>query len=147
MSSSSRSARIGGLRGRLGVLRVERRSIESSHRPPGEPSGPGFIAFLISTCGLLTKHSVDGSIHFICMDWRHTVELLAAGSQVYSELKNISVWVKNNAGMGSLYRSQHEFVLVYKSGTAPHTNNIALGKYGRHRTNVCYDGASTQARK
>jgi DNA modification methylase len=114
----------------------------------GELSSPDFIAFLLSICGLLAKYSVDGSIHFVCMDWRHTAELLAAASQIYSELKNINVWVKNSAGMGSLYRSQHEFVFVYKSGTAPHTNNIELGKYGRHRTNVwTYDSANTQARK
>jgi hypothetical protein len=53
------------------------------------------------------------------MDWRHADELLAAGREVYSELKNIVVWVKNNAGMGSLYRSQHELVFVFKSGQQP----------------------------
>jgi DNA modification methylase len=82
------------------------------------------------------------------MDWRHTAELLAAGNQTYAELKNISVWVKSNAGMGSLYRSQHEFIFVFKNGSAQHTNNIALGKYGRNRTNIwSYDSASIQARK
>jgi DNA modification methylase len=78
----------------------------------------------------------------------HTAELLAAGNQIYTELKNINVWVKSNAGMGSLYRSQHEFVFVFKHGSGRHTNNIELGTYGRHRTNVwTYDGASTQSRK
>ena len=107
-----------------------------------------FIRFLTSNCSLLAKHSENGAVHFLCMDWRHADELLAAGRKVYSELKNIVVWVKNNAGMGSLYRSQHELVFVFKSGTARHTNNVELGKHGRNRTNVWhYDSASTQARK
>jgi DNA modification methylase len=82
------------------------------------------------------------------MDWKHLDELLAAGREVYAELKNIVVWVKSTAGMGSLYRSQHEFICVFKSGVERHINNIELGKNGRNRTNVWqYDSASTQARK
>ncbi len=114
----------------------------------GELSREEFTSFLSAACSPLQKHSVNGSIHFICMDWRHTAELLAAGNQIYTELKNINVWVRSNAGMGSLYRSQHEFIFVFKNGSARHTNNIALGKYGRNRTNIwCYDSASIQARK
>src|SRR5258706_16232788 len=67
---------------------------------------------------------------------RHCPEIMAAGAAAYTELKNICVWAKNNGGMGSLYRSQHEFVFVFKSGTAPHINNVELGKHGRNRTNV-----------
>ena len=114
----------------------------------GELKRDEFIRFLTNSCGLLAKHSIDGAIHYVCMDWRHAAELLAAGEDVYSELKNIAVWIKNNPGMGSLYRSQHELVFVFKSGTGRHTNNIELGKYGRNRSNVWrYDSASTQARK
>jgi DNA modification methylase len=114
----------------------------------GELNKDEFTRFLANSCGLLAKHSTDGAIHFVCMDWRHADELLAAGRDVYTELKNIAVWVKDNPGMGSLYRSQHELIFVFKSGTGPHTNNIELGKYGRNRTNVWkYDSASTQARR
>jgi DNA modification methylase len=114
----------------------------------GELSRDEFIAFLTKTCGLLAKHSRDGAIHFVCMDWRHTDELLAAGREVYSEHKNIAIWVKSNPGMGSLYRSAHELVVVFKSGTGRHINNVELGKHGRNRSNVWhYDSASTQARK
>ncbi len=102
----------------------------------GELNRDEFIQFLTKTCGLLAKHSRNGAIHFVCTDWRHADELLAAGRDVYSELKNIAVWVKSNPGMGSLYRSQHELVFVFKSGTGRHTNNIELGKHGRNRTNV-----------
>jgi DNA modification methylase len=70
------------------------------------------------------------------MDWRHMGELLAAGKRVYSELKNMCVWVKHNAGMGSFYRSQHELVFVFKHGRHPHRNNVELGRFGRHRSNV-----------
>jgi DNA modification methylase len=114
----------------------------------GELSREEFIRFLSGSCAVLAKHSKNGAIHFVCMDWRHADELIAAGRDVYSELKNIVVWVKSNPGMGSLYRSQHELVFVFKSGTGRHTNNIELGKHGRNRTNVWqYDSASTQGRK
>src|SRR5258708_18804417 len=82
------------------------------------------------------------------MDWRHADELIVAGREVYSELKNLAVWVKTNPGMGSLYRSQHELIFIFKSGAGRHTNNIELGKYRRNRSNVWqYDGATTQSRK
>ena len=102
----------------------------------GEMSQAEFTGFLASVFRHLAAYSADGSIHFQCMDWRHLGEMLAAGNAAYTELKNICVWAKNNGGMGSLYRSQHEFVFVFKSGTAPHVNNVELGKHGRYRTNV-----------
>jgi DNA modification methylase len=102
----------------------------------GEMSEAEFTAFLARVFGHLTAFSVVGSVHFHCMDWRHLGEILAAGAASYSELKNLCVWSKTNAGMGSLYRSQHELVLVYKAGSAPHVNNVELGKHGRHRSNV-----------
>jgi DNA modification methylase len=81
------------------------------------------------------------------MDWRHVRELLSAGDVAYAELKNVCVWVKDNAGMGSLYRSQHEFIFVFKCGTGPHRNNIQLGRFGRSRTNVWqYPGVNSFAR-
>jgi DNA modification methylase len=102
----------------------------------GEMSKAEFTAFLQSVFSHLATFSVDGAIHFQCMDWRHVPEILAAGTAAYTDLKNICVWAKNNGGMGSLYRSQHEFVFVFKSGTAPHINNVELGRHGRYRTNV-----------
>ena len=113
----------------------------------GEMTFPEFQNFLLSTCGLLARHSNDGSIHYICMDWRHSGELLAAGRAIYSEHKNTCVWVKSNAGMGSLYRSQHEFIFVFKNGHAPHRNNVQLGRFGRYRSNVWnYPGANSLGR-
>jgi DNA modification methylase len=110
----------------------------------GEMTTSEFTRFLNDVFANLAGHSVDGAIHFICMDWRHMNEVLAAATPVYSELKNLCVWAKTNGGMGSLYRSQHELVFVYKAGTAPHVNNVELGKHGRYRTNVwSYAGANT----
>jgi ParB-like chromosome segregation protein Spo0J len=102
----------------------------------GEMSSAAFISFLTTTFELLVAHSKAGSVHSIFMDWRHLPEILAAGGAVYSSLLNLCVWVKHQAGMGSLYRSQHELVLIYKNGTASHQNNIQLGRFGRYRTNV-----------
>jgi len=102
----------------------------------GELSSAEFVSFLKTSLGHAACCSIDGAIHFVCMDWRHLREMLAAGEEVYTELKNLCVWNKSNAGMGSLYRSKHELVLVFKVGTAAHINNVALGRYGRHRTNV-----------
>lgn len=110
----------------------------------GEMNSDEFTAFLRGAFANMAAYSVDGSIHFHCMDWRHVSEMLAAGNAAYSELKNICVWAKTNGGMGSLYRSQHEFVFMFKSGKAPHINNIELGKYGRNRTNLwTYPGANS----
>jgi DNA modification methylase len=95
-----------------------------------------FTAFLSRACKLLALYSIDGSIHFICMDWRHIPELLSAGREAYDGLKNLCVWVKSNGGMGSFYRSRHELVFVFKHGRASHRNNVQLGQFGRNRTNV-----------
>jgi DNA modification methylase len=102
----------------------------------GEMNQAQFTAFLTQACSLLARHSADGSLHFLFMDWRHIGELLAACRSVYAELKNVCVWVKNHTGMGALYRSRHELIFVLKHGSAPHRNNVLLGKYGRDRTNV-----------
>src|SRR5258708_25998051 len=102
----------------------------------GELSSRQLRSFLEIALGHMAHFSQDGAIQYVCMDWRHLQELLTAGEAVFTELKNICVWNKSNAGMGSLYRSQHEFILVYKIGASPHINNIELGRYGRNRTNV-----------
>jgi DNA modification methylase len=102
----------------------------------GEMTQPEFTHFLGTVFANLAEYTIDGALHFICMDWRHMTEVLAAGQPVYSELKNLCVWAKTNGGMGSLYRSQHELVFVYKSGRASHINNVELGRHGRYRTNV-----------
>ena len=102
----------------------------------GEMTEDQFTAFLATVFQNLAGNSADGAIQFICNDWRHMGEVIAAGGQAYTELKNLCVWSKTNGGMGSLYRSQHELVFVYKVGTAPHINNVELGRHGRYRTNV-----------
>ena len=102
----------------------------------GEMEKEEFTEFLKTAMCLQTKFSVDGSIHYQCMDWRHVSEMLDAGNDIYSSLKNICVWDKSTGGMGSLYRSQHEFIFVFKNGTKPHINNVELGVHGRYRTNV-----------
>jgi DNA modification methylase len=102
----------------------------------GEMTEAEFVAFLTTSLRLLARHSTSGSIHFVCMDWRHASELLAAGNQIYEALLNLCVWVKNNGGIGSFYRSRHELVFVFKSAKGPHRNNVQLGRYGRNRTNV-----------
>ncbi len=102
----------------------------------GEMSKPEFTAFLEASLSILAAHSEDGSIHYVCMDWRHTLELLTAARPVYTEQKNLCVWNKTNGGMGSFYRSKHELVFVFKNGEAPHINNFGLGDGGRYRTNV-----------
>jgi DNA modification methylase len=113
----------------------------------GEMSESEFTEFLTRTCLLLADNTVSGALHFICMDWRHMSELLAAGRQAYTEFKNLCIWAKDNAGMGSLYRSQHELIFVFKAGRDAHRNNIELGRFGRNRTNLWkYPGANTFAR-
>jgi DNA modification methylase len=113
----------------------------------GEMTEAEFTAFLNAASTLLARFSREGSLHYICIDWRHIEELLNATRDVYSELKNLCMWAKDNAGMGSLYRSQHELVFVFKNGTAPHRNNIQLGQFGRDRSNLWqYPGTNSFSR-
>jgi DNA modification methylase len=125
------NVRIDGHASGLGAIRHREFAMAS-----GEMAPDAFTRFLGQTCTLLTRYSRDGSIHYICMDFAHMHELLDATQLIYSELKNLCVWAKDNAGMGSFYRSQHELVFVFKHGRAPHCNNVQLGKHGRNRTNV-----------
>jgi DNA modification methylase len=110
----------------------------------GEMSDERYRAFLRACLTQAANHSVNGSLHFHCIDWRHLRDLQTAADGVYSELLNLCVWVKSNGGMGSLYRSRHELVLVYKNGRGRHRNNVELGRYGRNRTNVWeYSGGNS----
>jgi len=110
----------------------------------GEMSCSEFTNFLRQSFANLARVNRDGSIHYVCMDWRHMQEIMAAGDAVYSELKNLIVWAKDNGGMGTFYRSRHELIFAFKVGTAPHINTFELGQHGRYRTNVWqYRGVNT----
>jgi DNA modification methylase len=110
----------------------------------GEMDGPEFTTFLSAACRLAAHYSQDGAVQFWCMDWRHIRHLLAAGAMAFDELLNLCVWVKTNGAMGSLYRSQHELIAVFRKGHVRHRNNVQLGRYGRNRTNVwSYPGANS----
>ncbi|MER8410065.1 DNA methyltransferase [Mesorhizobium sp. M1342] len=121
---------------------------KTSHREfamaSGEMSDAEFAGFLEQSFSLIAGSSKAGAIAFVCMDWRHIAETTLAGKQTFGDLLNLCVWNKTNAGMGSLYRSQHELVLVFRNGKEPHRNNVELGKHGRHRSNVwTYRGANS----
>ncbi|MEJ6707291.1 MAG: site-specific DNA-methyltransferase, partial [Amylibacter sp.] len=110
----------------------------------GEMTSAEFTSFLETALSNLANHSIDGSIHYVCMDWRHMTEMLAAGNTAYNEMKNLIVWAKDNGGMGTFYRSRHELIFAFKKGTAPHINTFELGQHGRYRTNVWqYRGVNT----
>jgi DNA modification methylase len=114
----------------------------------GEMSTSAFTLFLAKSLRNLAAYCFGGSLVYACMDWRHMGELLAAGRDIDLELQNLCVWAKDNAGMGSLYRSQHELVFVFKTGEGPHRNNVQLGRFGRNRSNVWqYPGANSFSRK
>lgn len=109
----------------------------------GEMTSEEFTQFLKTSFELLCMFSKDGSLHYICMDWRHIKEIMTA-AEVYDQFKNLCVWRKDNAGMGSFYRSQHELIFMFKHGKEPHINNVELGIHGRYRTNVwCYPSVNT----
>ncbi len=102
----------------------------------GEMKPEDFINFLNTVTKNLKNFSKSGSIHYLFMGWKHLFELQIATKDVYEKLLNICVWDKGKGGMGSFYRSQHEFCLVYQNGTGSHKNNIQLGKNGRNRSNI-----------
>lgn len=110
----------------------------------GEMTTHAFRTFLSEALGACAAVSRPGAVHFVCMDWRHLDDVSASASEIYDALLNICVWNKSNAGMGSLYRSKHEMVFVYRVPGAPHYNAVELGKHGRNRTNV-WDYASVNS--
>ena len=110
----------------------------------GEMDAAAFRSFLADTLGACALVSRDGAVHFVCIDWRHLDDVAVVGRSIYGEQLNLCVWNKSNAGMGSLYRSKHELVLVLRVGTALHFNAVELGRHGRHRTNV-WDYASVNS--
>ncbi len=133
------NVRIDGHVGGLGAIKHREFAMAS-----GEMSVAEFQRFLTTVFENMAEFSEDGAIHFVCMDWRHLGEIQAAAKGVYSALKNLCVWNKDNGGMGSFYRSKHELVFVFKVGTAPHINTVELGRGGRYRTNVWdYAGVNT----
>ena len=110
----------------------------------GEMSAAEFTQFLTNALSATASFMRDGAIAFVCMDWRHMGELLAAGKVAFSELKNLIIWNKTNGGMGTFYRSKHELIFAFKAGQGEHTNSFGLGETGRYRTNVWdYAGISS----
>lgn len=110
----------------------------------GEMTAQEFTTFLTESLGAMSAVMRDGAIAFVCMDWRHMEEVLAAGREAFSELKNLIVWNKTNGGMGTFYRSKHELIFAFKKGAGVHTNSFGLGETGRYRTNVWdYAGISS----
>ena len=120
---------------------------KNSRIASGEMTESEFVDFLARVFSFVASHSIRGSLHFACTDWRHLYEMSVAGKQAFSELKSVCVWVKSNGGMGSLYHDRHELIFVFRNGSEPHRNNIQLGQFGRHRTNVWeYAGPSSFSR-
>jgi DNA modification methylase len=114
----------------------------------GEMSPAAVAVFLATSLRNQAAFCLGGALLYVCMDWRHMTELLAAGRDIEAELENLCIWAKDNGGMGSLYRSQHELVFVFKTGAGPHRNNVQLGRFGRNRSNVWhYPGVNSFSRK
>jgi DNA modification methylase len=133
------NVRVDGNVSGLGKVRHEEFAMASGEMSEGE-----FTAFLSTFLGCAKAHSKDGAILFVFMDWRHLFELTCAGREQGLVAKNLIVWAKDNAGMGTFYRSKHELVFVFKNGDGGHINTFELGQHGRYRTNVWeYAGVNT----
>lgn len=124
-----------------GLGKVKHREFEVG---AGEMTDDEFANFLRQICRQLAAHTVSGSVHYLCIDWRKVQALLSVGSAVYDALLNIAVWQKTSPGMGSFYRSQHELICIFRNGNTQHRNNVALGRFGRNRTN-CWSYPSINA--
>jgi DNA modification methylase len=113
----------------------------------GEMTYYQYVGFLRRSITASMAHLVDGAMVLLFIDWRHAAEMLDAGRATGLDLKNILVWAKDNAGMGSMWRSQHELIIAFKHGNAPHVNNVQLGVHGRHRSNVLqYPGMNSMTK-
>lgn len=110
----------------------------------GEQSLPEFAQTLLRPAFRnIAAYSQTAAIAFICTDWRALPHMQDAAEGLFAELKNLIVFAKTNAGMGTFYRSAHELILAYKVSAGKHINNFGLGKR-RHRSNLwTYAGANT----
>lgn len=102
----------------------------------GEMSKEEFRSFLRKVLAQAAGLSRDGAILDFFIDWRSVAAMIDEAENSGLDLIALCVWGKHAAGMGSLYRSQHELVCVFRKPGAPHVNNIMLGKNGRYRTNL-----------
>ena len=110
----------------------------------GEMTDDQFYEFLRKANVQIARVSVPGAIGYLFIDWRHARIMQQAADGVFFEFKNHIVWVKDAPALGTFYRSQHEFVLVFKIAEGEHINNFALGQHGRTRSNVWqYAGMSS----
>jgi DNA modification methylase len=110
----------------------------------GEMSDAEFLAFNEAWTAAVLLFLCEGGIFGTFIDWRGLPIVHSAAAKLGLAPLNLIVWAKTNAGMGSFYRSQHELLLLFKKGSAPHVNNVELGKRGRWRSNVwTYPGASS----
>ena len=126
------------------VLKLNKTKHPEFEMASGEMTPDEFTEFLTTPHQHMATYSKKGALVFSCMDWRHIPEIMAAATKAELSMINLCVWVKDNGGMGSLYRSQHELVFVFKNGDGKHINNVELGKHGRYRTNVWqYAGANS----
>lgn len=142
-TDSPYNARIDGFVGGKGRIKHREFAMAS-----GEMSEEEFTEFLVSSFRMLQQYSVPGALIYACMDWRNLQPMLTAGKSAQFEMMSLCVWAKNNGGMGSLYRSRHELVFVFRNGSQPHLNNVQLGRYGRNRSTVWnYPGSGGFSRK
>ena len=110
----------------------------------GEMTQGEFTTFLNTAFTQVHSFTQDDAVIYAFMDWRHTREILDAALRLFGPPRQLCVWVKDNGGMGTFYRSQHELVFVFKKGGVSHINNFELGQHGRYRTNVWqYPGVNT----
>lgn len=110
----------------------------------GEMTDAEFADFLRKSIMVMAANLVDGGVVGLFIDWRSIETMLRVGRELGLKLLNLIVWNKSNGGMGSLYRSKHELLCLFKKGKASHVNNVMLGAKGRYRTNVWdYAGVNT----
>jgi DNA modification methylase len=130
-----------------GHVRAVTGKFEEFAEGSGEMSGAEYEAFSTTTAENMAKALKQGGILFLCIDWRHVDVQMRVLRGLGLELINFCVWGKDKPGMGSLYRSQHEIVLVAKRPGAPHRNNVQLGAHGRNRSNLWRYAGATGGRK
>jgi DNA modification methylase len=102
----------------------------------GQTTDAQFLDFNQKWIDAVLPYLVDGGVLGTFIDWRGLPMVQACATALGLTPLDLVVWAKTNAGVGSLYRSQHDLLPLFKKGSASHVNNLPVGKRGRHRTNV-----------
>jgi len=102
----------------------------------GELSDGKFFALLRNSLSVLKLCCSSTALIYVCIDWRHVMEMTVAGRACGTPLCQIITWTKSQVENGGIYRNQGEFICLFCASDGTSLDNVEPGRQCRNRTNV-----------